>query len=111
MRSYHERNGLRHGRNNEMKGAALFLILCLVQARADDIAFNDCLKRAYEKRKAGNPAEALADYDKAIELSPSKSHPYWSRGICYYELERWDLAVADFRKAKEFKDVWRPSIS
>jgi len=92
--------------------AALLLILCLIltRAQAEDIAASDYLKRAYEKRKTGNLAGALADCEKAIELSPDDFRPYWSRGICSYEQERWDLAVADFRKAAELKGLGRAQI-
>ena len=88
------------------------MILCLIitRAQAEDIVTSDYLKRAHEERKTGNLAGALADCDKAIEVSPNESHPYWSRGICYYELERWDLAVADFRKAGELKGSWPAQI-
>lgn len=46
-------------------------------------------------------AEAIADFDKAIELAPEDSELYLQRGDIYAEMGKTDLAIADFSKAIE----------
>ena len=44
--------------------------------------------------------EAIADYDKAIELN-QKMCRYYNRGNAKYELKQYQEAIADFNKAIE----------
>jgi tetratricopeptide (TPR) repeat protein len=44
-------------------------------------------------------AEAIADFDRAIELAPEDSELYLQRGDTYAEMGKTDLAIADFSKA------------
>ncbi|WP_083786865.1 serine protease [Gloeothece verrucosa] len=51
---------------------------------------------------SGHYQEAIADYNKAIELKP---HPwaYNKRGLAYSELEEYQKAIADFNKTIELE--------
>ena len=40
--------------------------------------------------------EALADYNKAVELSPNVTDPYLNRGIAWEALGMWQKAIADY---------------
>ncbi len=40
--------------------------------------------------------EALADYNKAVELAPNVTDPYLNRGTALEGLGRWDEAIADY---------------
>ncbi len=52
----------------------------------------------------GNTEEALADYDKAIELDPEYPSAYYSRGNLRRKLRDFDGAVEDYSRAIELKD-------
>ncbi len=41
-------------------------------------------------------AEAMPDYDKAVELLPGDANPVSARGFCHVELGNTDGAIADF---------------
>ncbi|MGG6297503.1 tetratricopeptide repeat protein [Leptolyngbya sp. AN02str] len=40
--------------------------------------------------------EAIADYNKAIELAPDAPDPYLNRGTAWEGLQQWDKAIADY---------------
>lgn len=48
-------------------------------------------------------AEAIADYNKVIELMPSVQRAYVMRGRAYESEKQYDLAMADFQKAITLK--------
>ena len=43
-------------------------------------------------------AEAIADFDRSIELAPEYPDAYLNRGIAYEGQGRWDLAIADYNQ-------------
>ncbi len=43
-------------------------------------------------------AEAIADFDKSIELAPDAADPYLNRGAAYEGQGRWQEALADYEK-------------
>ena len=45
--------------------------------------------------------EAIAGYDKAIELNPKDVRAYYNRGNAKYELKQYQEAIADYDKAIE----------
>jgi tetratricopeptide (TPR) repeat protein len=49
----------------------------------------------------GRWEEAIAEYNKAIELDPNLAIVYNNRGAAYFETGQYDLAIADFNKAIE----------
>jgi tetratricopeptide (TPR) repeat protein/beta-lactamase regulating signal transducer with metallopeptidase domain len=51
--------------------------------------------------KKGQIEDAIADFDKAIDLDPGKAVAYVARGSAYYELDQLDNAISDYSKAIE----------
>ncbi|MFH7024798.1 MAG: tetratricopeptide repeat protein [Heteroscytonema crispum UTEX LB 1556] len=45
--------------------------------------------------------EALADYNKAVELAPNVTDPYLNRGTALEGLGKWDEAIADYNRVLE----------
>ncbi|MBD2777696.1 tetratricopeptide repeat protein [Iningainema tapete] len=45
--------------------------------------------------------EALADYNKAVELAPNVTDPYLNRGTALEGLGRWEDAIADYNHVLE----------
>ena len=54
-----------------------------------------------ELSEQGRWEEAIAEYNKAIDLDPNLAIVYNNRGAAYFETEQYDLAIADFNKAIE----------
>ena len=52
---------------------------------------------AYEKK--GEVDRAIADYNKAIKLSPKLAAAYYNRGLAYEKKGESDRAIADYNKA------------
>src|SRR5918999_1680126 len=57
--------------------------------------------RARAHRNLGRYDEALADFNRAIELDPDRAWAIASRGQTYQALRRFDEALADFARAIE----------
>lgn len=55
----------------------------------------------FELHEQGHWEEAIAEYNKAIELDPNLAIAYNNRGAAYFETGQYDLAIADFNKAIE----------
>jgi len=79
---------------------------------SDLIAKNQKEGRLYTLRAgawwaAGKSDEALADFDKAIELGYTAAHAYMSRGLFYAASKNYDKAIEDYARAidKEPKDA------
>jgi tetratricopeptide (TPR) repeat protein len=51
----------------------------------------------------GRSAEAIADFDKAIDLDPTYAEAYINRGAAYGKIGQFDRALADFNKGVELK--------
>src|SRR4029077_16134710 len=67
------------------------------------IAANPALPQAWAARagaafQAGDPAGALADLDRSLELAEDPA-VFFNRGLIHETREDWDLAVADFSSA------------
>jgi tetratricopeptide (TPR) repeat protein len=58
-----------------------------------------CRANAYTK--LGKFTEALADYNRAIELAPKLAPAWGNRGFVYIKLRRWTDAVADYSRSIE----------
>lgn len=61
--------------------------------------FSFYLTRADASLGKGSFEDALADYDKAIEMKRDSAVAYLNRGRTYYSLESLDRALADYDKA------------
>jgi tetratricopeptide (TPR) repeat protein/beta-lactamase regulating signal transducer with metallopeptidase domain len=51
--------------------------------------------------KKGQIEDAIADFEKAIDLDPGNAVAYIARGSAYYELDQLDNAISDYNKAIE----------
>ncbi|WGK68225.1 tetratricopeptide repeat protein [Candidatus Haliotispira prima] len=52
-------------------------------------------------KEQAKPEEALAHFNKAIELDPNNANTHYNRGISYYEQGNRELALAHFNKVIE----------
>ena len=59
----------------------------------------DINNQAKKKMEKGNYQAAIQDLNKAINLNPSLSEAYLSRGVAYSQLGRRIAAIADFNQA------------
>ncbi len=57
------------------------------------------MNRAVAHEKAGRLAEAIADYDAAIDQDPAYAEAYANRGVAYEKAGKIDQAIADYQKA------------
>jgi len=49
----------------------------------------------------GDFDKALADANKEIQLTTKKAQPYVSRGVIYFKMQKYDLAIVDWKLAKK----------
>lgn len=47
---------------------------------------------------------AISDITSAINIEPEVSDNYYTRAVCYMDVEEWDNAIKDFNKLVEFED-------
>jgi Flp pilus assembly protein TadD len=57
--------------------------------------------RGNSKMSQNRPQEALADYNKSVELAPNFPDPYLNRGAALEALGQWDEAIADYNRVLE----------
>jgi tetratricopeptide (TPR) repeat protein len=59
-------------------------------------------------RGLGRIDDALADFQRAIEIQPSSHHAYYWRGLTYMEAYRYEEAVQDFERSLQIHpaDHW-----
>ena len=70
----------------------------------DEILNNPQNASAYNWRgiiwnEKGNLDQAMADYNKSIEIDASSTHPYINRGIIWQKKQDFDRAINDFNEA------------
>ncbi len=58
-------------------------------------------QQAYEQLQDGRFEEAVETFSAALSLCPQEAQALRGRGWAYGELNRWTLAEADFRQAKD----------
>ena len=56
------------------------------------------------KENAEHYHEAIADYDKAININAQFFYPYYKRGDAQFALGNYEAAIADYDKAREIND-------
>ena len=61
----------------------------------------------YQLMKEGNYDEALKHFNKAISVKPKDYYAYSNRADYYFDLEQYDLAIADAKYALELKNNGR----
>src|SRR5215470_6207488 len=56
----------------------------------------DALNEGLKLHEAGNPKEAIQEYDRAIKANPKLAEAYFNRGNAYYDLGENQQAVRDY---------------
>ncbi len=59
------------------------------------------VEQAYEQLKEGYFEEAVESFSSCLLDGPKEAKAYAGRGMAYFQLKNWPLAVSDFTKAKE----------
>ena len=59
------------------------------------------VSRGQALRVEGRPAEALAYFDRYVELAPSHANSYASRASCRWQLQQWQGGLDDILRAVE----------
>jgi tetratricopeptide (TPR) repeat protein len=54
---------------------------------------------------AGRYEDAVASFDEMLQLEPNSYRAYYSQGLSYYYLERWDEALEAYDLALEQKET------
>ena len=67
---------------------------------------DELLGAATAKYSLGRYDEALADYNRALELRPDYTEALNNRGNTYHELERYNEALADYNQALELRQEY-----
>lgn len=81
-----------------MKKTVLFLMGVFVLAGCAGLrTSSEYLLRGDGYFKDGNPARALAAYNRAVRLNPENLEAYASRGAVHFFQGNYDLAEADFK--------------
>ena len=52
-------------------------------------------RRGIAHAEKGEHNQAIADFNKAVELDPSSANYYYNRGLAYAEKGEYDKAIAD----------------
>ncbi len=60
------------------------------------------LQQAYGQLKEGYFEDAIEAFSDCLLLEPGEARAYYGRGMAHFQLKKWDAAVPDFQKAKEF---------
>lgn len=59
----------------------------------------DFLNQGLNKARQGDYREAIADFDRAIQISPNSAHVYHNRGIAYSKVGDKQRAIHDYETA------------
>jgi tetratricopeptide (TPR) repeat protein len=60
---------------------------------------NHYFLKAIDYDKLNKYAEAISNYDKAIEINPNNADYYYNRGNSYYYLKNYNEAILNYNKA------------
>jgi len=66
------------------------------------------IDQAYELLMGGNFEDAVKAFSNCLSLEPQEARIYRGRGVAYFQLKRWKLAITDFEKARQL-DYEEPS--
>ncbi len=89
-------------RRNDPVGARAIFELCVQEFPDYGEAYHGL---ALAQREAGDPAQALANHDKAVALSPGRADYYFARGMTHQRLKNHDAAIQDFELGLEQKPI------
>lgn len=82
----------------------------------DTISKSPNKARPYNNRgaaylKQGNINQAIADFDKAIQINPDYAEAYRDRGVAYYSKDSFDEAIVNFIKALQISPNYADAYS
>jgi len=77
------------------------LSVLLVTGKAMGSEANACLNRGDDYFKKGQYDQAIAEYNRAIEIDPTFASAYNNRGVVYGRKEQHDQAIAEYNRAIE----------
>ena len=77
------------------------MMTCSIWAQSATGYFDKAMKKA----EAGNTKGAIADYNKAIQMSPKFVEAYQNRGVAKFKLNDLKGAQADFSKTIELDNM------
>jgi tetratricopeptide (TPR) repeat protein len=63
--------------------------------------------RAYIHSREGDDKAAISDLDRSIFIFEKEPHPYYTRGIIYFQIGQFKNAVCDFSKVIELCDYYK----
>ena len=81
-----------------------FLVLVMfgyAEAQQESLSAKGYSDRGVSYFKKGQYDQAIADYNRAIEINPKDAKAYNNRGIAYGEKGQYGLSIADFNKVLE----------
>ena len=80
----------------------LFLILSITGCITSDCNIAIYNKQGMALFKKGEYDQAIANYDKVIEINPKCARAYDNRGTAFLRKGQYNRAIADYNKAIEF---------
>jgi tetratricopeptide (TPR) repeat protein len=81
---------------------SIFLVLTFLCFHAISEAAADWFKKAdvlWNGEKLSDPKKAIEYLNNAIRLQPDYADAYNSRGLAYYDLGKYQIAIEDFNQA------------
>lgn len=66
------------------------------------------IDQAYELLTEGNFEDAVKAFSNCLSLEPQEARIYSGRGMAYFQIKKWKLAIADFEQARQL-DYEEPS--
>src|SRR3984893_19582550 len=76
--------------------SAFIWLFSLSLLAAEEMSPEQYASRAVQFVKDGKQAEALADFNKAVELAPDKPIHYRNRAALFALTKQWDKAITDY---------------
>jgi len=77
----------------------------------DQTIYEAYINRGNALKNENKNNQALADFNKVIELNPKYALAYYNRGTVFEDEKKYDLALADYNKAIELNPVFSPAYN
>lgn len=65
------------------------------------VDYATALRLGISQLRLNENEDALKSLTLAVRLAPEQAQPYYNRGLALHQLEEWDEAIYDFRKAAD----------
>lgn len=79
--------------------------------RIKELSANDWCQKGWAHQRLGSYDDAMAAYNKAIELDPQHAQAYNYRGMVYADLSNFRHAIEDYNKAIELDQKYSVAYS